>query len=138
MQVLEESRVEQITVKTYRCELCNYSSDYKGDVERHHGLRHACPAEMEVAGLSLHRFESEDDAKIWARSQGYDFQKVEWDGPGWYMHETWTEPCPRGCCRDSYFRLFPAACWVAEAVGRATETMDEVKAVRAALRGGNG
>lgn len=40
-----------------------------------------------------------------------DFARVqigEYAGPGYYLELNYTQPCPRGCCRDSVRELIPA------------------------------
>lgn len=128
---------EDVTVTTFGCDACDFTADDKDAVTEHHAKEHACKAEMQAAGRSLYRFDTEADADAWLdvkHSDWYQVREVDWDGPGWYATETWTQPCPRGCCRDSCVRLFSATQWVTEKVDKARDIMRDVADVRRALR----
>ena len=38
-----------------------------------------------------------------------DVQLGEYSGPGEYLHLQYSQPCPRGCCRDSVRKVLSAA-----------------------------
>lgn len=130
---------DEVTTTSYGCEHCDFTTDDPDDVASHHGREHSCKGEVEAGGETLHKFDSEDDAKAWMKvNYGelgmYRAREVDWTRPGWYAVETYTEPCPRGCCTDHCARLFPAERLVWDVTRRARRIMQDVTAIRRALR----
>jgi len=55
------------------------------------------------------KFETEDQLKELASKPYFcRVQIINWDGPGWYYIFRYSQPCPRGCCRDSVFEAITA------------------------------
>ncbi len=131
----EVAPAEEYTVTTYGCDECDFTFSDEQDIDTHYAKTHARKAKLNVDGRELYRFTSESDAKAWLDQTQYDVRHLPWQGPGWYATETWSQPCPHGCCTDSCISLVSASSWVTESIGRAREIMDEVRAVRAAIRG---
>jgi hypothetical protein len=97
---------EEVTVTQYGCDLCDFTSDDKEEVEKHHGKSHAV---KDTVG-DMMRFESEEDAKSWMSCDDFaDRRRMNWTGPGWYTVKSYDEPCGRGCCRKWVLELVPAA-----------------------------
>jgi hypothetical protein len=58
------------------------------------------------------KFESEDQLKVAATEPYFcRVQIIKWDGPGWYYIFRYSQPCPRGCCRDDVFEAISASKW---------------------------
>jgi len=126
---------EDVTVTTYGCDECDFTADHKEQVEQHYAKTHACRKEAEVDGRTLRWFNTEEDAKAWLNQEDwYRVHEVDWSGPGWYVTETWSKPCPRGCCTDHCIRLFPASSWVSDAVYEARSIMQRVANLRKFLK----
>jgi hypothetical protein len=130
---------EEVSTTTYGCDNCDFTADDPDDVATHYGREHTRKGEMEVGGETLYKFEAEADAKAWLDAEDSDARQyrersVRWSGAGWYAIETYTKPCPRGCCTDHCVRLYPAEHLVWEGTRRARAIMQQVTAIRRALR----
>jgi hypothetical protein len=140
MKVTTETRTipaEDVTVTTYGCEQCDFSSDTKHDVEKHYAKEHACRCTMEAGGIDWLRFETEQDAKAWLSEADDSFSSpgaVGWTGPGWYRSVGRSEPCGRGCCTRYYLDLVSVGEWTSERIGEARAIMARVSAVRRDMR----
>jgi len=139
MRTISETKTvpaEDVTITTYGCDECEFVADHKEQVERHFAETHACRKEAEVGNSTLRWFKTEEDAKVWLRrnEDWYRVQEVTWEGPGWYASETWSEPCPKGCCTDHCIRLYPAESKVNNAVYEAREIMQQVAVLRKFLK----
>ena len=133
---------DEVTITTYGCEHCDFTADEQDAVAEHYGRAHACKGKMTVEGETLFKFDIESDAKAWLDAEyggegtypTYRERDTGWANAGWYAVETYTKPCPRGCCTESCMRLFPAERLVWDGQRRARNIMREVTAIRRALR----
>lgn len=104
------STTETVTSSSERtlftCDRCTHTAWAKEDMVRHFGETHAVRATTAIPDgdeeLKLSLLENEESYKAWTAhlSRGSRVQSFKWHGPGWYVVEQWTQPCPRGCCDD--------------------------------------
>lgn len=55
--------------------------------------------------------EFEDKSQIVERAKNSRVIDINWSGPGWYYIFRYSQPCPRGCCRDSVYKAISSAEW---------------------------
>lgn len=110
-EVIPATEAEDVQHTVFGCDLCDFESDEEDKVTEHHGKTHALKKQIEAGRYTLLWFDTEPDALSWltAAYEGwgndYHIDGVSWSGPGWYVAETGSRPCARGCCRDEFARL---------------------------------
>lgn len=119
------------------CDECEFRDQEEEAVERHFAQKHAVRAKLQVGGKNLYRFNSEADAEAWLKIESgnwHQVQDLKWTEPGWYTTETWSQPCPRGCCTDQCIRLVSINVWLEEQVSQVRDIMSEIKDIRCAIK----
>lgn len=128
---------QEVTYTSFGCDHCDFTADEQEAVDKHYAAEHACKGRIDKPDFDAYRFETEQDAKAWLDHRGiegwYRVRKVDWSGPGWYVTETWDQPCPRGCCTDQCIRLSSIEGYLAEEESRSERIMAHVRTVRAYL-----
>ena len=105
-----------------------------------HAAKHACKRVLEVDGNQIRWFDTEDGAKTWLDQEysnhvlGFRVRQVDWIDPGWYLEETWDQPCRRGCCRDMCVKLFPVEVYLSEKTSEARSIMRKVTEIKQAIK----
>jgi hypothetical protein len=130
---------EEVTYTTYGCDLCDFTSDDEDNIKLHHGKEHACKRKMEVDGVELYWFDTEEDAQTWIEQDEYgaDERKVRWSDPGWYTASWSTGPCRRGCCTRSCRSLESVGSYLSEleyAAEQAEQQADKKRRLAQAIR----
>jgi hypothetical protein len=120
------------------CDHCDFRDHSANIVREHEANEHLVKAKLEVDYLTLYHFDSEANAQAWLEIIHGGFSRkhlVEWQSPGWYTLETWTEPCPRGCCRDHCVKLTPIESLCEDLIYQARDIMHKVTKIRQAVKG---
>ena len=90
----------------FACDACSHTDETKRDIEIHYAENHACKEAVEYGSLTLYRFETSDDMKIWsANNTSYDQVHPGFVVPGWYVGVSYERPCGKGCCYKDHLDL---------------------------------
>ena len=104
MLFTEHSEKELIEweTKTYTCSFpdCGFSDSDPKRLERHYGKEHSIKDFNVIGDDRFYKFEDEEMFTAWRSWMSYDMDhtEIEWEGPGWYMTESFSRRCGRNCC----------------------------------------
>jgi len=104
----------EVQVTNYGCDECEFTARRKDDVIKHVAQAHAVRDRITSGDAEALRFNSEDDARSWMGVQSSDRDRMDWQGPGWYVPKEYSEPCGHGCCRKWVYELVPLGTYLSE------------------------
>jgi hypothetical protein len=104
----------EVCVTNYGCDECEFVSKHKDDVTKHVARMHAVRDRITSGDAEALRFNSEDDARSWMAVQSSERDRMDWQGPGWYVPKEYSEPCGHGCCNKWVYELVPLGTYLSE------------------------
>lgn len=86
----------------YCCPVCPAEFEEEADAQRHYGEKHAVRARVALDHQTTYLLLTPEDYKLWLcsyRGEGFDeVSEGGWEGPGWYLVQSKSVPCRKGCC----------------------------------------
>ncbi len=129
------------TDTTYRCDLCDHTTDSESDMLAHEGEKHSYTESKDIDCDTYLKFDDEAGFNrwtAWKATDSYTNIDAKWKGPGWYWDRT--EERSRGCgcgCTDEYRVLTYApdrSAALRDKAERLTERANEIEQMTGAAR----
>lgn len=82
------------------------------------------------------KFSSKDEIVEYARSnhEHCRVKDIDWYDSGWYVIQTWSQPCPRGCCYDNCVGFYPVSTIINEIVDNIRSLCYDLKEYRSLIK----
>lgn len=98
---IKEEKSQTYQIKKFKCTKCSEIFTSQENFRYHYVEKHAVKEEKCFGGEQFYFFETSEDFNAYVAEQHRVVSRCKFSSPGFYKFEYSSEPCRRGCCRDS-------------------------------------